>query len=212
MAQTINSQTIGKSQVKLLASGFLDTLGSRAEFSDLILDETLASLILIAGNLINRANENLTQRGHIGSGLLKDSHKIRNPHYQGQEIHLDIEALFYYAFLDKGVSGTKSGSGLYSFKSDFPSREMVKSIQAWIISGRKVSSIPQKKSISNYEIKQRRISDYDKAYAVARSIKMKGIRATGYFDSAIDFARNQTLLELGKALKLDIIRSLPSQV
>ena len=89
---------------------------------------------------------------------------------------------------------------------------MVKSIQAWIISGRKVSSIPQKKSISNYEIKQRRISDYDKAYAVARSIKMKGIRATGYFDSAIDFARNQTLLELGKALKLDIIRSLPSQV
>lgn len=205
------AQSISKSQADLLAEGFLDSLGSNRDTSDLKLNATMSTLVQLAGELIDTANENLHNGGHVSSGELIDSHKVRDPRFEGQEIVLDVEANFYYQFVNKGVSGTKSGSGLYSFKSDFPSREMVKSIQAWITRG-KMSSFNVKRSVSNQEVKSKRISDYDKAYAVARSIKMKGIRATGYFDRAITSIEQLTANELGKSFRVDIIDSLPDNL
>jgi hypothetical protein len=210
MAETIAAQSIGRSQAKLLASGFLDSLGSKPEISDLILSESLAALIQLAGGLIIDANENLSSSGHVASGALSDSHKIRNPYYLGSEIRLDIEALFYFQFLNRGVRGTQSGTGEFAFKSSYPSRAMVAAIAAWI-NRAGLSSYNVKKSVSNQEVKNKTISHYDKAYAVARSIKMKGIRPTGYFDRAIASTQTRAADELGKAFKIDLITALPNK-
>lgn len=211
MAQTIASQSISKSQAKLLASGFLDSLGKNKDFSDLVLNDSLTTLFQLAGELILETTNNLSAAGNVSSGALSESFKVRNPYYEGQEIHLDVEALYYYEFLNKGVKGTRSGEGKFSFKSDLPSRQMVTEIAAWMERAG-MASFNIKKSISNQEVKNKRISQYDSAYAVARSIKMKGIRKTGYFDRAVKTIQDTAITELGKAFKIDLINSLPNNL
>lgn len=204
-------QSISKAQAELLSSGFLDTLGSKPEFNDLDITESLAALILLAGELIEEANSNLQQGGHIGQGKLSDSLKVLNPEYVGKQIQLDIEALFYYQFINKGVRGTQSGGGLYSFKSSFPSRKMVSEIAKWLKTAKKATSNVSR-PVGNLETKRKSISQLNKAYAVARSIKMHGIKATNFFDKAVKVAQSHAKEELGKALKIDIINSLPTNL
>ena len=205
------AQTITQAQKSALSSGFLDTLGSNPEFSDFPVDETVQALYELAGYLIEQANNNLQKNGNISSGALIDSHKVVNPQFVGGNIQMDIEALAYYAFINKGVRGTKSGNGLYSFKSSFPSQKMVSEIQAWMkragISTRNIQ-----KSVSKLERKRKSISEIDSAYAMARSIKMKGIKPTGYFDKAVKSAQSKAKETLGQALVVDVINSLPKNL
>lgn len=203
------AQTITKSQAELIASGFLDGLGSNPEFSDFVPDQTLTTLVSLAAMIIQSANDNLQSSGNVSSGKLSDSLKILDPHYVGNQIALDIEALFYYQFLNKGVRGTKQGSGQFSFKSSFPSKKMVDEIRGWLKKAG-ASSFNIKKSVSNLESKNKSIAQFDKAYAVARAIKMKGIRANGFFDKAVKVAQGYAESELGKSLAIDVINSLPS--
>ena len=208
-------QSISKAQAELLSSGFLDTLGSKPEFNDLDITESLAALILLAGELIEEANSNLQEGGHIGSGRLSDSLKVLNPEYVGKQIQLDIEALFYHQFINKGVRGTKSGAGEFSFKDDYPSRKMVTEIQKWIKRAH-LASTKDRKSETTLGIKRKSISELNKgrsvAYAVARSIMQKGIKANGFLDKAAKVAKSHAKEELGKALKIDIINSLPTNL
>lgn len=205
------AEGISKSQAKVLASGFLDSLGNSPEFSDFIPDESLTALINVAALLIQEAGKNLHQSGHVSSGKLIDSLRALDPEYVGRHIAVDIEALFYYQFLNKGVKGTKGGSGQYSFRSSIPSRKMVESIRGWLQKAG-ASSFNIKKSVSNLERKNKSISQFDKAYAVARAIKMKGIRANSFFDKAVQIAKGYAAYELGKSLAVDVINSLPTKL
>lgn len=202
------AQTITQAQKSALSSGFLNSLGSNPEFSDLPIDESVQALYELAGYLIEEANKNLDKNGNVSSGALASSHKVVNPQFVGGNIQMDIEALAYYAFINKGVRGTKSGNGLYSFKTDYPSKKMVDEIRAWMkragISTRNIQ-----KSVSKLESKRKSISKADSAYAMARSIKMKGIKPTGYFDKAVKSAQSRAKETLGQALVVDVINSLP---
>lgn len=203
------AQSITRSQAELLASNFLDSIGSNPEYSDIELDESLIALIQLAGELILDATQNLEKRGNVSSGALISSFKVRDPQMEAGAVQLDIEALDYYDFLNKGVKGTKGGSGKYAFKSAYPSDKMVKAIAAWI--GRAgLSTFNVKKSVSKLEKKNKSISKIDRAYAVARSIKMKGIKKTGYLDKAINATKKKAVERLGKALTADVVRSLPT--
>lgn len=202
-----------KAQADLLSSKFLDEIGSNPDFSDLPINETLKTLFYIAKLLIDEVNNNLNKSGNVASGALGDSFTVLDPVYEGKEIRLDIEALAYYQYLNRGVKGTKSGSGEFKFKYDKPSKDMVKSIKEWLDRGNKKSSNYLKKhSTSAQETKHATISDYDNAYAVARSIKQKGIKKNGFLDKAFQATENVVQSELGKALKIDIINSLPTQL
>ena len=206
-------QTISQSQARILASGFLDGLGTTGK--DFVPDESLSGLIMLAGKLIEAAQSNLSEGGQVSSGALSDSFKVNDPQGVGKTIRLDIEALNYFDFQNKGVRGVGGGSsrGGYSFKSPYPSDGMVKSISEWIKrAGLSTTVIKDKKSVGNQESKNKTISQYDSAYAVAMGIKVHGIKPTGYFDKAIKLAQAYSNDVLGKALAIDIIKSLPKKL
>lgn len=203
--------SITKAQSSALSEGFLNNLGSSPEFADLPMDESVKALYQLARYLIEEANNNLDKGGHVSTGELRDSHKVINPEIIGGNITMEIEALARYAFLNKGVRGTKSGNGLYSFKSSYPSQDMVKEIRAWMTRAG-ISTRNIQKSVSKLEKKRKSISEYDNAYAMARSIKMKGIKPTGYFDKAVRSAQTRAKEVLGQALVVDVISALPKDL
>ena len=86
---------------------------------------------------------------------------------------------------------------------------MVASIKKWISRGKKSTrSVKKYKAAGKNELKNKSISEIDSAYAVARSVKQKGIKKTGFLDKAITSARKKIKGRLGKALKIDIINSI----
>lgn len=203
--------SINQAQAKALAEGFLNNIGSNPEYSDFVPSHTLKALISLAGIIITEAEANLDKGGHRSSGNLASSLKIMDPQKDARDIVLDIEALEYFKFLNKGVKGTKGGSGQYAFKTSFPSKKMVSSIRDWMKRAGIVDSF-KLKPISNVERKNRSISQLDSAYVIARSIKMKGIKKTGFFDKAIQKGQQFADSELGAALRVDIIESLPDKL
>ena len=207
--------SISKSQASLLASGFLDSIGSNPELNNLELNETLTTLILLAGELIEEANKNLQAGGHISSGKLSASMKVLDPQMFGKSIRLDVQALKYLMFLNKGVKGTKGGTGEFSFKNSYPSKSMVNEIQKWIKRAG-ASSFNVKKPVSHLEHKRKSVASLNTgrntAYAVARGIKIHGIKPTHFFDNAVKTIRADVKTELAKALKVDVINSLPKKL
>lgn len=200
---------ISRAQAELLATDFLNSIGSKPEYSDIEMSETLISLIELAGTLILNATKNLEKGGHVSSGALIASLKVLDPEVVNNVIQLDIESLDYLQFLNKGVKGTKRGSGDFAFKSSFPSAKMVTAIAEWMKRGG-LSTRNIKKSVSKLERKNKSISQLDHAYAVARSIKMNGIKRTGFLDKAVSATQSVARAKLGKALAVDIIKSLPT--
>jgi hypothetical protein len=112
---------------------------------------------------------------------------------------INSKQIEYYDFINKGVAGVggknakpKRNSGDYRFKSKFPNRKMAASIFSWLNKARKSVSA-DKTDLSKLQKKRRKIAKVlDEAtnkkrlaYAVSSAIKRDGIRATYYFDRAI---------------------------
>jgi hypothetical protein len=204
------SISIGQAQAKGLKSGFLKTKGTD---KGLFLTETGDALYLVAGHIVEQAHENLDAGGHTSSGNLAESIKTLNPEYQGKKIKVDIEALYYYAFINKGVRGTQSGAGVFAFKSKYPGRAMIANLMAGITSGTaKTTSINKQYTISKNEVKNATLSELSQAYGAAHKILKYGIAATSFFDKAVKTGEQEIKETLGSALKIDIINSLPNSL
>jgi hypothetical protein len=198
--------SIGKAQAALLAEGFLDNLGSEETLQP---RETFTEIILLAGEFVEDAQNNLNQSNSNASGSLSESLQLGEPEINGGEFKVDVYMNLYGKFVNKGVKGTKSGSGLYAFKHDFPSQGMIDSIKEWIKAGKlKTKNTNPKKSIFKNELKNASIGELDNAFAVARSIKQHGIKATGFLDKAVETTTQKVRDRLGLALKIDIINSI----
>ncbi len=199
--------SINKAQAKALADGFLDNIGSGKD--GLVPRETLSEIFLIAGEFIEEAQDNLNRTNSNASGNLSRSLAIVNPTAKG----LDIEMDFYGQFVNKGVKGTKSGSGLYAFKGDIPGSKMIKSIEQWIKRGKRSSrNVNKKKTTSANEKKNKSISEIDNAFAVARSVMQKGIKATGFIDKAAATTAKKMSDRIGEAFSIDVKNSLPPTI
>jgi len=204
------AQTISQAQKAALKSKFLDNIGGERE-SNVQLEGTFAVLVDIAGYLIIQASNNLTKGGNISSGSLASSFVITDPKMEGNKITLNVTANDYYQYLNDGVKGTKSGAGKFAFKNDYPSKKMVEQIKAYLKrSKRATRNVSQ--TISAQETKQKSIGELSKAYAVARSIKQHGIKATGFFTKALEDTNQYAKDKLGNALKVDVINSLPDKI
>ena len=128
--------------------------------------------------------------------------------------------LDYYDYINKGVKGVggtkakpKKNSGKYSFKTKFANRAMAASIFSWLNLARK-SIRTDKIDLSGVQKKRRKLakilSEADNkkklAYAISTAIKRDGIRATYYFDRAINENFGQEFKDaLSVALGGDII-------
>lgn len=203
--------SISKAQAKALSNGFLDNLGEGKE--GLIPRETLSELYVLAGDFIDYAQQELNKSNSNASGKLSESLAIINP----TEKSIDVEMNDYGWFVNDGVKGTKSGAGKYAFKNDGASRKMVNEIQKWIKrGGLKSKNTNAKKSIYAQEKKNASLSELNKgravAYAVARSIKQRGIKATGFIDKAGERLNKEVTGRLGEAFRIDIINSLPDKL
>lgn len=223
--------SISKAQADAIASGFFNKYLSEERVSDhfirtdvgLVPKATFSKLIQLAGYLIVAMQDNLNKAGRIGRGDLSESMKILNPAVvNGVTMSVSIEALFYWKFIDGGVKGTKSGSGVFSFKNDFVGKKMLKAIQRWVkeegirgkadtkyrIPGKEFKRENFRKSISANSAKENK----SLAWAIAKSIKQKGLKQTRFVGNAIKTVTPMIDEELKAALVIDVIRSLPKKL
>jgi hypothetical protein len=204
--------SITSAQASFISSGRINDFGSNEDFTP---RESQSALIKLAALLIETAQKNLNESGQVSSGALSDSFTATEPIQKGNSLHIEVSALDYYDYQNKGVRGTKGGasSGNYAFKNAFPSQAMVSAIQKWIEHGHAVTKrLLKKHAISKTESKNATLSDMDNAYMVARSIKIHGIKGTGYFDKSVKLAQAYAKDILGTALTVDIINSLPKKL
>lgn len=200
--------SISKEQADALSDGFIDGLGS-GDVKTLKPRETYSEIIQLAGDLVESAQANLNTSSSNASGKLSSSFDVNEPVKSGNTLKVDVTMNFYGRFINKGVKGTKSGSGKYSFKYDTPSKKMVEAIAEWQKQGgRKVKNTNAKKTISRNEKKNSSISQLSIAYAVARSIVQKGIKKTGFLDKAVKTTADKVSERLGAALKVDVLNSI----
>lgn len=208
--------SIGKAQAAAIADGFLDSIGS-GNPDELQPRATFTELILIAGEFVESAQNNLNASNSNASGKLSASLIANEPALEGKTLRVDISMNFYGLFVNKGVKGTRSGSSKagYSFKHELPSKNMVAAIKEWIDNGKAITRTVKKyKGYGRHEIKHRKLavlSELDRAYATARSIKIHGIKATGFLDKATVTTRNKVASRLGAAFKIDLLDSLTGE-
>ena len=166
-----------------------------------IIEETLIRAGLDFNNTIRK---NLEKAGAISTGDLLD---VSAPQVTSSQdgftlsvgYPLNSKQIKYYDFINKGVAGVggknakpKKNSGTYRFKSKFPNRKMAASIFSWLNTARK-SVRTDKVDLSGVQRKRRKLAKViDEAtnkkrlaYAISTAIKRDGIKATYYFDRAI---------------------------
>lgn len=144
---------------------------------------------------INIAREILLKKG---TGSLAQSIAILPIQREGDKYLFEIRADDYANFVDKGVNGLSQGWGSpYSFRSPKPSRSHVSAILRWIPSAGLTlnASHPQTKTYEQL------------AWAVASSIKQKGIKPTPFIDKAFGTQYEENLSDslsvaLGRAVEI----------
>jgi hypothetical protein len=201
--------SISKAQASALADGFLNGLGT--EKGSLQPRESFSEIILVAGDLIQFAQNNLNVSNSNASGALSASLIADEPVLSDGTLIIDVRMSFYGAFVNSGVKGLRSGSSTagYFFRTELPSFNMVKAIQQWIDRGKiSVRTVTKYRAHGRNEKKNRSIAQISSAFAIARSIKQKGIKPTGFMDKAIFTTQQLIAARLGKALQVDILNSL----
>lgn len=168
---------------------------------------------------------NLEKAGAISSGALADI-PAGQVYQNGDQYTLEVgyplnsKQIEYYDFINKGVQGVggrnarpKKNSGKYQFKSKFPNRKMAANIYSWLNRSRK-SLRTENLDLSKIQKKRRKLSKVLNeaenkkrlAYAISSAIKRDGIKATYYFDRAIDENFGQDFKDsIAEALGGDII-------
>jgi len=101
-------------------------------------------------------------------------------------VSMDVELPFYYDFVDKGVNGMQGNQGsIYSYKHARASKKHAEAIAEWI-------------AFAGIDFKGRGSDNWAKArlnagYAMATSIKKKGLKPKPFFDKNINQARVEDL-------------------
>jgi hypothetical protein len=186
--------------------GYLDSIGQDASaFKDVNnLPGIERMLVLSAANFIQKVQENLNASGRVNTGALSSDLEEGQVESGGGSVSISVgypassKAAKYYDFVNKGVSGTSNKiDSPYSFKNNRVGGPMRSAIEGWLKNNSLSSrNETQKKNLSSVQRKRKRLSKMvnanskqkSLAYAVATSIKKKGLKKTGFVDKAADFA------------------------
>lgn len=202
--------SISKAQAEALAEGFLNNIGSSKD--ELFRPKGIfTEVVLLAGELVETTQDNLNKANITSSGKLSESIVADEPTQNGAAVSIDMLMNFYGAFHNKGVKGTRSGRSTagYSFKNEIVSDKMYNAIADWIKrAGRTTRTVKKYKGYGTHETKRKSIAQYDSTYATARSIKMYGLKPTGFLDNAVASTRSKVAARLGAALRIDVIDGL----
>lgn len=200
-------------QIDFLKSKFLQTLGQEREelpvIQAIITDYAKLFLDEAAENL-NKTNTNDT--GTLNSELTFTVEKNQGGYIVSIGYPVGSKAAEYYDFINKGVAGVgKSTGSPYSFKTKNPSQKHISAIEQWLKRGKaKITATdvqrygPTRQESKSYRFREQNASK-SLAYIVARSTKIKGIKATRYFDDAITAVFGQDFIDImSKALAADV--------
>lgn len=202
-----SNYSISKRQAEALAEGFLDDIGSS---KSLLRPKALyTELFLLVGELIEAAQDNLNDADLVNTGKGSKSIQGSDPVKNDNIISVDVTMAFYLQFHNKGVKGTRSGSSRagYSFKNEIVSEKMYNAIAKWIKRSRRSTRTirdNQDRTYGKHETRRTQIAQIDQVYAKARSIKMYGLRDTGFMDKAIQTTERKMADRLGAALIVDL--------
>lgn len=201
----------------LLKSGFLDTLGTNKS-SLITIDKnrfanknvewsSLEDVLIKYGELfVTGFTKSIIEADAVASGVGIDS--IR---YEFTKMGSTYESVFYMKdylkFVDEGVQGIKSNlkapESPYKFKVPYPSREHVQKLEAWIKEKNVTAIITVPKGISQTT------KNNSLAYAIGRSIKSKGLRATHFkrktIERLIDDFKAEVALAASDDIKINIL-------
>ena len=149
---------------------------------------------------VENATTLLDKQGIPFTSPLNQSIQTTELKVQGLNIGIGFTANDYYIYIDEGVKGLKNRvptSGLFSFKTPFPSRNMIKSLEDYIprygivpSGGGKSVTIPKKEKA---------------AIGMAYAIKQKGIKQKPFWKPTFnEEAFNDLATRLEDALGEDI--------
>lgn len=198
---------------KQLQLARLDLEGTTDRGDSIQLSNTARVLVDMAAYLISEAQNNLNNDGTNTTGDLESSMSISDLDISGQRMSVDVLILDRYKFINDGVKGVEGGTGKYQFKTIRPTVEMVRSIKSWL--RKRGARATKYKAISRTERKDKRIkkmkteaeSQTSLAWAVATSVKKKGIKPTKFFTKAVRATEKKFREEMANGIKLDIIES-----
>jgi hypothetical protein len=193
-------------QIEADVLNYLDGLATDQDYELAKLGGLDKYMLQSAKAFLDRARDNIRKNALISSGDL-ESQLIFETEIGTDKYTLylgypsDSSAAKYFDYVNKGVRGYTSGSpnSIYKFKSPFPNRKMAASIFSWANKLRirdKYDANVNKSKLGQKRAKlTKMLSEADNkkrlAYAIATSIKKKGIRKTRFFDNAKDFAFGQ---------------------
>ncbi|OLY91214.1 hypothetical protein [Cnuella takakiae] len=207
------AQSIRKNQRNLLDSGWLDSAGSTRSTEPIQFDATEKKMVELAITFKKVAESELSRINAVNSGQLADSIQLTDVTEKGGVYSIDMKVLFYYAFVNKGVQGlqNKSYNTPFTFRHYHVSRAFMLSIRKWMErEGLKATTkearrnpLGQERNGVNFETRTNAM-----AYAIALSIKKKGLKPTGFWDKAADETRKEAAATLGDAVAIDIVNAI----
>jgi len=204
-------QSISQAQAQFLNSGELDLMGSD-DVQPVSLDSISNTLAYLGALYAQKLAENLNKADSSSSGKLADSIVPLDVTVFGSVYTVEIQAAKYAKFIDEGVDGwAKSRGSKYKFKTKGvdPNGEMVKSIKAWLLREGNMSRNISRPTTAR-ESRAMKITDANTRAAISAAymIKRQGIKPTHFWRDATKEMRSIVEIELGKALKVDIINSI----
>jgi hypothetical protein len=177
------------------------------------LDATEEYLLSMAAKFKIVAENELNKRNKVNTGLLADSIQFTGVMQNAGVLSVDIKVLEYFKFVNAGVRGTQSGSSLegFAFKNNSVGKSFMQAIRKWMIrekikaTAKEVKKKPlgtEKKGVSFDRTNQ------SLAYAIATSIKKKGLAPTGFWNTAADEVTKEMEKSMGDAFSIDIINEI----
>lgn len=215
------ARSIANRQADYLKTVHLDQIGEAKNVMQSVqLEEVERAMLDLAILFKVLAEEGLNAKQAIDSGKLAESIQFDQVQFAGGVYSVDINVLDYYDFVNKGVKGTKNKSlnSPYSFKNNYVSVGFMTSIRKWLIRhGMKSSAKPVKAKGGKFALgTERKTINFQErsnamAYAIATSIKKKGLKATGFWDNAESKVEKEMQNTLGNAFAIGIVNQIASK-
>lgn len=160
------------------------------------LNETEKQLKAFRDYVVKESKFNLTRLKKNSSKRLYDSIKGEYK-VMPNSFSMEFDMEDYGTFQDKGVNGLEVNRGSkYSFSKGFPSREMLNSLDKWIV----------RKGIAPRNKKGEFVNRLGLKFAIAKNIFKRGIKPSLFFTKPFENAFKKLPNELIEKFGLDVVK------
>lgn len=201
--------TIAEAQAAALRSGFLETIGTDpASFENAALSTMEAMVGLYSKEVIEAAQNNLDAEKKQSTGNLQSSLTFRSL-TQGQKLVIEFLGADYLKFVDQGVQGSDSAKSVnrtspFRYKNKMPPAKI---IEKWILQNNvkaRAADVSRYGARGGERSIRGNVSNKTLSFLIARSIKQRGLKATGFWTKAWDATFKDFNQQMAKALGADI--------